>query len=72
MFLIHVIEDLHQPIYVGDTGSRGGNLIQVRFFNSRSDLHRVWDSEIIERFSPDEDEWLENLNRLVTPDSVAA
>jgi hypothetical protein len=71
MFLIHVIEDLHQPIYVGDTGSKGGNLIQVRFFNSRSDLHRVWDSEIIEPFSPDGEEWLGNLNRLAAPGSVA-
>jgi hypothetical protein len=42
-FLIHLIEDLHQPLHVGDTGSRGGNSIQVRFYNRGSNLHRVWD-----------------------------
>ena len=40
-FLIHFIADLHQPLQVGDTGSRGGNLIQVRFFNVGSNLYRV-------------------------------
>ena len=46
-FLVHFIEDLHQPLHVGDTGSRGGNLVQVRFFDVGSNLHRVWDSQII-------------------------
>jgi hypothetical protein len=70
-FLVHLIADLHQPLHVGDTNSKGGNLIQVRFFNSGSNLHRIWDSEIIEHHSPDEQEWLGNLNRLATPGSVA-
>jgi hypothetical protein len=40
-FLVHLIQDLHQPLHVGDTGSRGGNLVQVRFFDAGSNLHRV-------------------------------
>jgi hypothetical protein len=45
--LVHLITDLHQAVRVGDTGGRGGNNIQVRFFDRGSNLHRVWDSQII-------------------------
>jgi hypothetical protein len=71
-FLVHLIQDLHQPLHVGDTGSRGGNLIQVRFFNVGSNLHRVWDSQIIEWHSTDEATWLRELNALATPQMAAA
>jgi len=47
-FLIHFVEDLHQPLHVGDTGSRDGNRIQFRFFDLGSNPHRVWDSQVIE------------------------
>ena len=70
-YLVHFIADLHQPLHVGDTGSRGGNLIQVRFFNVGSNLHRVWDSQIIERYTEDEQKWLADLNRIATPNSTA-
>ena len=69
-FLIHFIEDLHQPLHVGDTGSKGGNLIQVRFYNVGSNLHKVWDSQIIERYTTDEQELLGDLNGITTPASA--
>lgn len=65
-FLIHLITDLHQPLHVGDTGSRGGNLIQVRFFNAGSNLHRVWDSQIMERHSTSERVRIEELNAVTS------
>jgi hypothetical protein len=61
-----------QPLHVGDTGSRGGNLVQVRFFNLGTNLHRAWDSEIIEWHSMDEATWLRELNALATPQMAAA
>jgi hypothetical protein len=70
-FLVHLIEDLHQPLHVGDTGSRGGNLIQVRFYNVGSNLHRVWDSQIIERHTENEQVWLWDFNFLAKPQMVA-
>jgi len=63
-FLIHFICDLHQPLHVGDTGSRGGNMIQVRFFNVGSNLHRVWDTQIMERHSESVKGWVDSLNTL--------
>ncbi len=71
MFLIHFIADLHQPLHVGDTGSRGGNQIQVRFYNIGSNLHRVWDSQIISHQTGNEEVWLFDCNLLASPKKVA-
>jgi nuclease S1 len=70
-FLVHFIEDLHQPLHVGDTGSRGGNDTQVRFYNSGSNLHKVWDSQIIERYTTDGRELLGDLKGITSPASAA-
>jgi nuclease S1 len=70
-FLIHFIQDLHQPLHVGDTGSRGGNMIQVRFLDIGSNLHEVWDSKILERHSQNEQVWLWELDGLAKPRMVA-
>jgi len=66
-FLIHLIQDLHQPLHVGDTGSRGGNLVQVRVFDVGTNLHQVWDFRIMDWHSKDEATWLRELNALATP-----
>jgi len=71
-FFVHFLQDLHQPLHVGDTGSRGGNLVQVRFFNFGTNLHRVWDSRIIEWYSKDEAAWLREVNAIATPQMSAA
>ena len=65
------LRGLHQPLHVGDTGRRGGNLVQVRFFDHGSNLHRVWDSQIIEWHSTDEATWLRELTALSTPQMAA-
>jgi hypothetical protein len=43
-FLIHCIEDLHQPCHVADNHDKGGNQTQVGWFDRGSNMHRVWDS----------------------------
>jgi hypothetical protein len=70
-YLTHFIADLHQPLHVGDTGSRGGNQIQVRFFNAGSNLHRVWDGQIMERHSTSERVWIKDLNAVTNPKLIA-
>ncbi|MFD1315857.1 S1/P1 nuclease [Namhaeicola litoreus] len=50
-FLIHLIGDLHQPLHIGLESDKGGNDFQVRWFNNGSNLHRVWDSDMIESFN---------------------
>lgn len=46
--LIHLVGDLHQPLHVGNGTDRGGNDVKVKWFGESSNLHRVWDSEIID------------------------
>jgi hypothetical protein len=47
-FLIHFMGDLHQPLHDGDNGDRGGNQRQVIFLGHPTDLHKVWDGELID------------------------
>lgn len=46
--LVHLVGDIHQPLHVGKPGDRGGNDVKVKWFRNDSNLHRVWDSEMID------------------------
>ena len=48
--LVHLIGDLHQPMHVGRLSDRGGNGYQLQWFNKGTNLHRVWDTQMIESF----------------------
>ncbi len=48
--LVHFIGDLHQPLHVGRGEDKGGNDIQVQWFNDGSNLHRVWDSDMLDYY----------------------
>jgi hypothetical protein len=71
-FLVHFLQDLHQPLHAGDTGSRGGTLVQVRFFDVGTNLHQVWDFRVMDWHSTDEATWMRELNALATPEMAAA
>jgi hypothetical protein len=47
-FLIHLVGDLHQPLHVGREEDQGGNKITVYWFEKKTNLHAVWDSELID------------------------
>ncbi len=66
-FLIHLIEDLHMPLHVGDNHDKGGNKTQVRFFEDGTNMHRLWDSGMIRHVGDTEDFWLADLAALDTP-----
>jgi hypothetical protein len=46
--LVHLIGDIHQPLHVGGKDDRGGNNVKVNWFRTESNLHRVWDSDMID------------------------
>lgn len=46
--LIHLVGDIHMPLHVGTGNDRGGNEVEVRWFWDSSNLHRVWDSGMID------------------------
>jgi hypothetical protein len=46
--LIHLIGDIHQPLHVGKGNDKGGNDVKVMWFRADSNLHRVWDSDMVD------------------------
>lgn len=62
--LVHFMGDLHQPLHTGRGEDKGGNDIQVRWFGKGSNLHRVWDSEMIDDFQMSFTELAESTDKL--------
>lgn len=48
--LVHFIGDLHQPLHAGRKEDKGGNSIKLKWFGRSTNLHRVWDSDIIDDY----------------------
>jgi len=46
--LIHIVEDVHQPLHTGHTQDKGGNDVKVQWFGKDTNLHSIWDSELID------------------------
>lgn len=46
--LIHFVGDLHQPMHIGRKEDKGGNTVQVQWFGRGTNLHRVWDENMID------------------------
>jgi hypothetical protein len=46
--VIHIVEDLHQPMHTGHTTDQGGNKVNISWFNDQTNLHSVWDSKLID------------------------
>ena len=57
-FSIHIVQDLHQPLHVGNGRDRGGNRHLVKFRGRRSNLHWVWDTGLPRAIGRTEAEWL--------------
>ncbi len=46
--LIHFVGDLHQPMHLGRKEDLGGNKVKYNWFGRETNIHHVWDTEIIE------------------------
>ena len=47
-FLVHLVGDIHQPMHAGHAEDRGGNNIALTFFGKPTNLHSLWDTELLE------------------------
>ncbi|WP_339720809.1 S1/P1 nuclease [uncultured Paraglaciecola sp.] len=65
-FIVHIIGDLHQPFHAGNGIDRGGNDVKLTFFWEDSNLHRVWDSGLIDRQQLSYTEWTQILSRKIS------
>jgi len=48
MILFHLTGDIHMPLHAGYSTDKGGNSVDVEFLGFGSNLHKVWDTNIIE------------------------
>jgi len=62
--LVHFVGDLHQPMHVGQKEDKGGNTIQVEWFKKGTNLHRVWDENLIEEWGMSYVELADNTTEL--------
>lgn len=67
--VMHMIGDIHMPLHVGTGEDRGGNDVRLQWFGDDSNLHRVWDSGIIESLQMSYTELTKELNT-ATPQQV--
>lgn len=70
MALVHLVGDLHQPLHVGLAEDKGGNTIKVEWFGEPTNLHHVWDSEIIDDQQLSYTEFGNHINRGVDATQV--
>lgn len=61
-FVIHTVGDMHQPLHVGTGTDRGGNDVAVEWRGRESNLHRVWDTDMIESWNMTSTEMTEVIN----------
>ncbi|RUO55336.1 S1/P1 nuclease [Pseudidiomarina homiensis] len=71
-FIVHIIGDLHQPLHVGSAAlnDRGGNDVKVVFFGEQSNLHRVWDSGLVDHQQLSYSEFSHWLQRRITAEQA--
>lgn len=69
-FIVHIIGDLHQPLHAGNGTDKGGNDMKLEFFWENSNLHRVWDSGLIDKRQLSYTEWTQWLSEKITPEQA--
>ena len=45
--LIHFVGDIHQPFHVGRHVDLGGNKIKLTWFSTPTNLHAIWDEQLV-------------------------
>lgn len=64
LFLGHFIADLHQPMHVSYFDDRGGNRTSVRFLGDKTNLHHLFDGDILGKrnFRQQAPQWLTTIS----------
>jgi len=47
-FLVHFIGDLHQPMHLGRKDDLGGNRVSYTWFGRQTNIHSLWDTDLVE------------------------
>ncbi len=71
-FLVHFVGDAHQPLHAGYARDKGGNTFQIRLNGKGSNLHTLWDREVVASANLGEDRYLQHLQRIPVPREARA
>lgn len=66
-FVVHFVGDIHQPLHADYRHDAGGNDYQVRWRGHGTNLHRVWDSLILDSMHLSASQWTSRLEAARTP-----
>ncbi len=61
--VIHMVGDIHQPMHAGRPEDLGGNRVKLFWFGESTNLHRLWDSDLIESQNLSYTEYSTHLNK---------
>src|SRR6476659_3835490 len=68
--IVQLYGDLHQPLHVGKCCDKGGNDVKVTWFGKPTNLHAVWDSQIVDDEQLSFTELAAKLERHLSPQDV--
>lgn len=60
-YVVHLVQDIHQPLHAGHADDRGGNQYQLFAFMQGTNLHAFWDFGMIAQTSEDPFFWVSRL-----------
>lgn len=72
-FLLHFVGDMHQPLHDADNHDKGGNCVLLSLGGPRLvNLHRYWDTTVVQTLGEDPQAAADTLTRRITPANKAA
>lgn len=60
--VIHMVGDIHQPLHVGTGEDRGGNDVAVTYMGRETNMHRLWDTNMLVSWNDDYEIWAQAIN----------
>jgi S1/P1 Nuclease len=69
-FIVHLVGDLHQPLHVGKCCDKGANDVKATWFGKPTNLHAVWDSQLVDDEQLSFTELAAKLERHISPEDV--
>ena len=72
-FVLHFVGDIHQPLHDADNHDKGGNCVLLSLGGPRTvNLHRYWDTVVLQSLGDDPQAAADALVRRITPDNRTA
>ncbi|MBK7472782.1 MAG: S1/P1 nuclease [Betaproteobacteria bacterium] len=66
-YVVHLVADLHQPLHAGFADDRGGNQYQVNLNGKGSNLHALWDLDLVSHAGAGLEQWMQKLAKARSP-----